>query len=415
MTQTSNAPDSSHADRVPTGLELTALDERFRDDPYPVLHRLRAIEPIHHDEVLGRFVFTRHDDVRTILYDLRLWSDPRKARPDTFTYRFLRNGDEEPSMLLMDEPEHKRLRALVSGSFTPRAVERWRPRVREIARRLVGALEEGEHDQIAEVAGPLPTVEIAELLGIDPGRHAEFKAWSDDVVAVGFNPNPGEEELRIGEKANAALEAFIRDEIEARRSNLGDDLMSDMLRAQLGGDRLSDREIVQQCNLLLVAGNVTTTDLIGNGVKALAENPDQQAILRERADLMPNAVEEILRYDSPVTNSGRIASQDMEFDGIPVLKGDTLSVSLAAANRDPAVYPEPDRFDVTRKDTHHHAFGGGRHLCMGAHLARMEAQETLAALLERFDALAHGERGHRYAGIPSFRALEELWVAFGRG
>lgn len=410
MTPAPPPREAGQSGRVPTGFELTALDERFREDPYPVLHALRAIEPVHRDEVLDRIVFTRHDDVRDILYDLQLWSDPRKARPDTFSYRFLRDGDAEPSMLLMDEPEHKRLRALVSRSFTPRAIERWRPRVREIARQLVTQLEFGEQELIAEIAGPLPTVVIAELLGFDTHRHDEFKAWSDDVVAVGFNPNPSEEETRIAERSSVALNEFFKEEIEARRSTLGDDLISDMLRAQEGGDRLSDHEIVQQCNLLLIAGNVTTTDLIGNGVKALAANPEQQAILRQRPDLIPNAVEETLRYDSPVTNSGRIASREMEMGGVRIEPGDSLSVSLAAANRDPDVYPDPDVFNVAREDTHHQAFGGGRHLCMGAHLARMEAQEAFAALLDRFTGFTPSPRGHRYAAIPSFRGLKALWI-----
>jgi cytochrome P450 len=408
----STTTDTIHEapDRVPTGVELTALDARFREDPYPVLHRLRTLEPIHYDRVLGRVVFTRHDDVRSILYDLDLWSDPRRARPDTFAWRFLRGGDEEPSMLLMDEPGHRRLRALVSRSFTPRAVARWRPRVREVARRLVAAVEPGERDWIAEVAGPLPTVVIAELLGIDPSRHEDFKAWSDDAVLIGFNPDPAEDELRRGERARSALDAFFREEIEARRRSPGEDLISEMLRATAGGEQLTDDEIVRQCDLLLVAGNVTTTDLIGNGTMALARHPDQQSTLRARPERIPNAVEETLRYDSPVTNSGRIASRDMEIGGARIERGETLSVSLAAANRDPDVYPDPDDFDVTRADTHHHAFGGGRHLCLGAHLARMEAQEAFAALLDRFRRVAPAARGHRYAAIPSFRGLKELWL-----
>lgn len=414
MTSTAQRTEGALQSRVPTGLELTALDAAFREDPYPILHRLRALEPVHRDEVFGQVILTRHDDVRDVLFDSRQLSDPRKARPDTFAYRFLRDGDNPPSMLLMDEPEHKRLRGLVSRSFTPRAIERWRPRVREIVRGLVGGLEEGDGDWIASVAGPLPTVVIAELLGIDPGRHDDFKRWSDDAVLIGFNPDPSEDERQRGESARSTLGGVFREEIGRRRERLGGDLISDMLRAQDGDDRLSDDEIVMQCNLLLIAGNVTTTDLIGNGVRALALHPDQQRILRERPGLIPNAVEETLRYDSPVTNSGRIAFDDMEIGGVRIARGEDLSVSLAAANRDPAVYPDPDRFDVTRADTHHHAFGGGRHLCLGAHLARMEAQETFAALLERFARFEPGSGGHRYAATPSFRGLKESWLTLSR-
>jgi cytochrome P450 len=178
-----------------------------------------------------------------------------------------------------------------------------------------------------------------------------------------------------------------------------------MLRAESDGDRLTEREMIRQCNLLLVAGNVTTTDLIGNGVKALLDHPDQLARLRADPALIRNAVEEILRFDSPVVNSGRIANRDIDIGGCPVHRGESLSTSLAAANRDPAVYPDPDRFDIERADTHHQSFGGGRHLCLGAHLARAEAQEAILALLARFPDLRHGAGGFRYHAIPSFRGM----------
>ena len=410
MTAESPTPESPTP--IPTGLQLTSLDPAFCADPYPILHRLRAEDPIHRDEVLGRLFFTRHDDVRSILYDLTLVTDPRKSRPNSFVDRFLRDGDNEPSMLLMDEPEHKRLRSLVSGSFTPRAVERWRPRVRAIAERLVSQLEPGQHDLMEKLAKPLPSVVIAELLGVDASRHDDFKKWSDDVVVIGFNPSPTEEETARGEASRKCLEDFLLSEIEKRRGDPQNDLLSELLRAQQGQDRLSDHEIFQQCQLLLVAGNVTTTDLIGNGVKALSENPEQQEILREQPEYLANAVEETLRFDSPVVNSGRTAAVDFEFQGTPVLKGESLSVSLAAANRDPAIYPDPDRFDVRRQDTHHHAFGGGRHLCLGAHLARLEAQETFAALLQRFQHFEPCAEGHEYAPVPSFRSLKKLRLHF---
>ncbi|MDJ0849313.1 MAG: cytochrome P450 [Myxococcota bacterium] len=400
---------------VPTGLELTALDARFREDPYPVLAELREREPVHRDLVLKRVVFTRHDDVLAILRHPDLWSDPRKGTPGSFAREFLARGDEEPSMLLMDDPGHRRLRELVRHPFTPRAVERWRGRAREVAERVIGSLEDGEFDVIERVAKPIPTVVIAELLGIDPGRHERFKAWSDATIVVAFSPANDPEDLKRAEEAYAALDAFFRGEIEQRRGRPGDDLISAMLRAEEAGDRLSDDEIVSQCELLLLAGNLTTTDLIGNGVMALLRHPGELAKLRARPELMKNAVEEMLRYDSPVTNSGRIAHEDMEIAGEKVCQGESLSVSLAAANRDPAIYPEPDRFDIEREDVHHQAFGGGRHFCLGAHLARLEAQETLAVLLARFPRLELGPGGHAYAANPSFRGLTRFSVEGGRG
>ena len=402
---------SPHEDAaLPSGLALTALDPAFREDPYPVLADLRRRAPVHRDDALGEFVLTRHDDVHDVLHDLSLWSDPRKARPGSFTREYLARGDEEPSMLLMDDPGHKRLRDLVRRSFTPRAIERWRPRVRSVAERLVASLDEDGFELVERLAAPLPSMVIAELLGVDPDRHVQFKAWSDLAVTVGFNPAASPEQQQAAAEAEEGLHAFFAREVAARREAPGDDLISDMIRAEEGGDRLSEQEIVRQCDLLLIAGNVTTTDLIGNGVKALADFPDQAAKLRARHELLPNAVEEMLRYDSPVTNSGRIASRDLEIGGVPIGEGETLSVSLAAANRDPAVYPDPDEFDVERADTHHHAFGGGRHFCLGAHLARLEAQEAFRALLRRFGRLRVGERGARRAAVPSFRGFAELWI-----
>ena len=400
---------------IPTGVQLTALDPAFRDDPYPILALLREREPIHRDTELGRIIFTRHDDVSSILRNLELWSDPRKANPGSFTREMLGgNTDEEPSMLLMDDPGHRRLRELVRHPFTPRAVERWRERARSVAERVIGEIEDGEFDLIERVANPIPTVVIAELLGIDPEQHAQFKAWSDASIVTAFSPVNDPADVAAADAAHAALGNFFRGEIERRRGKPSDDLISTMIRAEEAGDRLTEDEIISQCNLLLLAGNLTTTDLIGNGMMALLQNPSELAKLRARPDLMKNAVEEVLRYDSPVTNSGRIANEDFEMDGEKILKGETLAVSLSAANRDPAAYPEPNRFNIERADTHHQAFGGGRHFCLGAHLARLEAAETLTALLARFPSLAPGEGGHAYASNPSFRGLAHFFVSGGR-
>ncbi len=398
---------------LPTGMALTALDPVFREDPYPILAELRRREPVHHDTELGRYVLTRHDDVTEVLRDLTLWSDPRRANPETFTHRFLRDGDEEPSMLLMDDPGHRRLRDLVRRSFTPRAVETWRPRVRAVAERVVAAVEGPVFEAIDAVCGPFPTVVIAEMLGIDTGNHEDFKRWSDTSVQVGFNPFPTPEQVTEAEAARDALERVFLGEIERRRAAPGDDLISDMVTAEVSGDRLTDREIVSMCDLLLIAGNVTTTDLIGNALSALAAHPEQARKLCAQPGLLPNAVEETLRYDSPVTNSGRIASRDLEIRGVSIAQGETLSVSLAGANRDPAVHPDPDGFDLERQGIHLASFGGGRHFCLGSHLAKLEAQEALGALGRRFGPLHAASKGSVRAAVPSFRGFEQLWLEAG--
>ncbi|MGI9327524.1 MAG: cytochrome P450 [Pseudomonadales bacterium] len=402
---------------LPTPMELLPLDDEFRSDPYARLGTLREHQPVYEDSELNRFIYTRHDDVKAILRDAKLWSDPRKANPGTFTREFLGANlgeDDQPSMLMMDEPDHHRLRSLVSQSFTPAAVENWRGRTKEVVARVLDNISSPEFDLIAEFAGPVPAIVIAELLGIDAARHDDFKAWSDTSVAAAFNPFPTAEQVQASDTANQKLNAFFSEEIALRRGNLGQDLISDMIRAEEDGDKLTENEMITQCNLLLIAGNVTTTDLIGNGVKALLDQPEEWDKLLRDPSLVKNAVEEMLRFDSPVVNSGRIANRTIEIGGCPVHQGASLSTSLAAANHDPRVYPEPEKFDITRNDTHHQSFGGGRHLCLGAHLARLEAQEAILALMARYPNLIHSEKGHSYHAIPSFRGMSSFWVNNGK-
>ncbi|MEP4486559.1 cytochrome P450 [Marinobacter alexandrii] len=401
---------------LPQGLQLTPLDDAFREDPYHILKRLRKEAPTHKDEVMGRFFVTRHDDVKNLLHDREFYTEPSKANPGTFSREILAPslvGDEKPSMLLMDEPGHRRLRSLVSKPFQPKNVERWRAHVREIVESTLDKISTPEFDLIEQFAGPVPTVVIAEMLGIDAVYHDQFKSWSDLSVQIGFNPFPTEAQQEQGDAANQALDQFFIDEIGRRSQDLGDDLISDMLRADVDGEKLTQEEIVSQCQLLLIAGNVTTTDLIGNAVKALLDNPAQLEKLRSQPNLIANTVEEVLRYESPVLNSGRIPNRDIHVSGCPVGHGESLSVILAAANRDPEVYPDPDVFDIEREDTHHQSFGGGRHLCLGAHLARVEAQEAILGLLDRYPSLTLSEKGFVYHAIPSFRGFSELWVSAG--
>ncbi len=398
---------------VPTGLELTNLDERFKEDPYPVLKILREREPIHHDTTLNRFVFTEYDEVRRILRDPDYVSDPRKSREDSFARILVGDEEEEPSMLLADNPEHRRLRSLVNDIFTPRAVNAWHDRIVEVIEAQLDQIEGPEFDLIADYAGPVPTVVIAEMMGIPAERHAEFKQWSDAIIPVSFNPAPTEQQLAEGEAAWAALYAFFREQIAARRKQPGPDLISQMISAEADGEHLSEEDIINQCNLLLVAGNVTTTDMIGNGVRALLEHPEQLQKVLANPELLGAMVEEVLRYDSPVTNSGRITHEDTEIRGCPIRKGEALSVSLAGANRDPAVYADPDRFDIEREQVPHQAFGGGRHHCLGASLARLEGGEAIYRLLLRFPNLAFSDKGLEMAATPTFRGMASCWLSTG--
>lgn len=399
---------------IPTGIQLTPLDPSFRENPYPILADLRERDPVHRDTQFGRWLFTRFEDVTAILRNLALLSDPRKANPGTFARDILAADDREPSMLMMDDPGHRRLRQLVRHPFKPNAVKAWRPRVREVAKRIIDPIEDGEFDLIEHIANPIPTVVIAELLGIDPELHGSFKEWSETLVVVSFSPIREAADVAAADVASECLNDFFMAEIAKRRDALGDDLISDMIRADESGDQLTDPEIVSMCNLLLLAGNLTTSDLIGNTVMALLRHPEQLAKLRARPELLNSTIEEVLRYDSPVVMSGRIAHEDMEIGGQKVLKGESLSVSLAAANRDPAAFPNPDVFDIERDTSQLLSFGGGRHFCLGAHLSRLEAAETLSVLLERFPTLDFGAEGHAYASSPGFRGLTNFSVKGGR-
>jgi cytochrome P450 len=403
-------PDAGR-NRVPTGVELTALDPTFRADPYPVLARLREREPVHYDGVIGRWVLTRQDDVDRLLRDRTLSVDPRKANEGTYMRVFERFGDF--SMLFQDPPDHTRLRSLVSKAFTSRAVDRLAPRIVDISEELLSAVATADRfDVIDTLAGPLPVIVIAEMLGVDPSDRRDFKRWSD-AQAMGLNPLLTEDERTWVTAADAELEAYLRSTIADRRARPREDLISAMITAQDAGDQLTEREILTMCELLLAAGNVTTTDLIGNGVWLLLRHPEQLGKLRDDPSQIANAVEEVLRLESPVVQTARIAVTDMTAGGCPVRRGESILASLAAANRDPAVYPEPDRFDVTRRDVHHFAFGGGVHFCLGAPLARLEAQLAIATLLRRFPRLRLADEPLEWRALPAFRGLVRLPVIVG--
>ncbi len=401
---------------LPNGIALTALDETYREDLHKVLDRLRTEAPVHEDTELGRIILTRHDDVRGLLRNREWGVDPRKSSADSYVRLITGTNTPEgienyqPSMLFLDDPDHKRLRALVSQAFNPRAIENMRARTHEITSALLDEMAgRDEIDFIAEFAGPLPTLVIADMLGVALEDRNDFKRWSDDLI-FGFDPIRDDETNKRIEASGEAMRAYFDKTIAARRANPKDDLISDLVRAQEAEDSLNDEEIMSMCTLLLIAGNVTTTDLIGNGLYALLTHPDQMEKLKADPSLIENAIEEILRFDSPVTDSARLPFSDEVIDGCPIKKGYTTYTSLAAANHDPSVYPEPHKFDIEREDTHHQSFGGGIHMCLGAPLARLEAQIGMNAFLARFPNVHLSDTPGKRRHLPSFRGFETLPV-----
>jgi hypothetical protein len=406
--------DDGGKSALPTGSQLTALDDAFREDPYAILRQLRERDPVHEDRELGRWFITDHDMVRSVVRDADFCVDASKAAEGSFARRIAgADAGSRPSMLGLDDPDHRRLRSFVSRAFAPGTVEALRPRIERIVdgvtERLQGST---SFDLIGEFASPIPFLVLADLLGVEPAARGAFRSWADAKVQE-FDPyRSAATAARIAE-ADHGLRAYFGRAIAERRAAPTDDLISDLVRANEAGETLSEEEIVTMCNLLIVAGIVTTTDLIGNGMLALLRNPEQCGRLRERPHLIVAAVEEMLRYDSPVIQTGRIATRDVEFGGRRIARGASISLSLGAANRDPRVYRDPDKFDIERADTHHQSFGGGVHLCLGHALARLESQIAIPRLLRAFPRLRLAPGPVVRKRLPVLHGCEELRVLTG--
>jgi cytochrome P450 len=396
-----------------SALEFNPFLPEVHADPYPLYRRLRAEDPVHAGGP-GLWLLTRYADVAAVLRDPRMSRDPRSSTQ----FRLVRGAsagadpwqDEAPSMLFVDPPDHTRLRTLVNKAFTPPAIARLRARVEELVAELLDRVAEvGEMDVVDQLAYPLPVTVICELFGVPPGDRARFRAWSGALVHL-LDPVLAEDVMQRALEARAGLRGYLRELIAGRRADPGDDLLGALVAAEDAGHRLSEPELVSMCVLLLVAGHETTVNLIANGTLALLRNPGELARLAADPALAPSAVEELLRYDSPVQLTSRHALTDLEIGGRRVREGETVIAAIGAANRDPAQFPDPDRLDLGRAPNRHVAFGGGIHFCLGAPLARMEAQAALTALLRRFPGLAPGTSPPAWRDTVTLRGLATLPV-----
>ena len=408
------------SDTPPPGVfSLTPLNPVFRADPHAVLGPLRERYPVLRDEAAGTFLLSRYEDVRAVVTDLTMNRDATNAEPAAVLARRARDQKIDgivdrgggPSILMIDDPDHARIRNPLAQALYKR-VARCRAQVEHVVAATLDALPKaGGFDLMADFALPVPIDVIAAILGVDSRRLGEFRDWSEGVIQS-LNPLRTEAQTEHLVRASNALGEYMHALIAERRARPADDLTSDMVALQDAGAPITNAEIATNLNALLVGGNLTTTDLIGNGVRLFLTHSDQLAALRADPGLIGATVEEILRYEPPVDITGRIAGHDIEVRGCPIKASQAMFLSLRAANRDPAAFENPEKFDITRKKVPHVAFGGGAHICIGAPLARLEAQVALLKLFDRFPnlRLADPDAEPQWRNLPFFRGLERLDV-----
>ncbi|MET9012954.1 cytochrome P450 [Streptomyces olivaceoviridis] len=400
-------------------LAFDPWDPAFVADPYPAYAELRARGRVIRYEPTDQWLVPHHADVSALLRDRRLGR--------TYQHRFDHEEfgrtppppEHEPfhtlndhGMLDLEPPDHTRIRRLVSKAFTPRTVERLRPYVEGLANDLVAALVgNGGGDLLKDVAEPLPVAVIAEMLGIPEADRGQLRPWSADICGM-YELNPSEETAARAVRASVEFSDCLRELIAARREDPGDDLISGLIAAHDEGDRLTEQEMISTAVLLLNAGHEATVNATVNGWWALFRNPDQLAALRADHSLIPSAIEELMRYDTPLQLFERWVLDDIEIDGTTVPRGSEIAMLFGSANHDPAVFTDPARLDLTRKDNPHISFSAGIHYCIGAPLARLELTASMTALLRQAPTLTPTEEPTRK---PNFviRGLEGLGVELG--
>jgi pimeloyl-[acyl-carrier protein] synthase len=394
------------------------LDPAVLADPYPLYARLREEDPVHWDPFLHSWVVTRYADVLTVLQRFSADRTPSPAQ-----MRALGLGEIEPiaavmvkQMLFLDAPAHTHLRKLCSSAFTPRRVELLEERIETIAHELIDrVVASGSMDVIGDFAAPFPAIVTAYLLGVPAEDHVQLKAWSADFAEMlgNFQHNPE----RIGRvlKSVADMTAYFRSAIREEARALPDGLIRSLVEAEVDGERLSEDEVIANVIVTMVGGQETTTNLIGNGLLTLLRQPDRLAEMRDRPQIASTAIEELLRYETPSQHTARICPEDTLIGGVPIRKGAAVMAVMAAGNRDPDRFPDPDRLDLDRQDNRHLAFGWAAHFCFGAPLARMEGRIAFAALLKRLPGLMLGEDKLEWRQNLGLRGLTALSVRFAHG
>jgi hypothetical protein len=391
------------------------LDPAVLANPYPLFHRLRREDPVHWDPFLHAWVVTRYADVLEVLHT---FAADRTPTPEQLASMGL--AQMAPlgqlmvkQMLFMDASAHTRLRGLASQAFTPARIERLRAHIEEIVRQLLEAVEyRGSMDVIADLAEPLPAIVTAEMLGLPVEDRHRLKAWSANFAEMlgNFQHNPDHSSRML--QTVEEMTAYFRNAVRETKRHPREGLIHSLLSAEIDGDRLTEEEVVANAIITMVGGQETTTNLIGNGVLTLLRHPAQMDRLRNDRSMIGSAVEEMLRFESPSQHTARLAPGDRQLGGKQIRKRQAVIAVMAAANRDPERFPEPDRFDVARTDNRHLAFGYAAHFCFGAPLARMEGQVAFAALLGRFENMQLLSDNLVWRTNLGLRGLTSLKVSF---
>lgn len=386
-------------ERIESGVSYNPVSEENATDPYPSYEKIRLKDPVHRMRLLDAWLLTRYEDVNAVLRDYRRFSNAERSLNDA----------GRVTLLDLDPPDHTRLRSLVSRAFTPRSVANLESRALEITEELLDAVGDADRfDLIEALAFPLPVIVIAEMIGVPPEDREQIKVWSNDI-ALSVEPVLSDEQVDMVNRATDELYEYFDGIIALRRRDPRDDLISALIAAEEDGERLTHDEVLATLLLLLVAGNETTRNLIGNGTLALLKNPEQLQLLRDNPDLMDTAINELLRYDSPVQLDGRFVNEDVEIGGKRIRAGQRVISALGAANRDPDVFTNPESLDITRKERSHISFGRGIHHCLGSPLALLEGRIAFSCMLNRFSSIRLLTEPDRRPQVV-LRGVDELWI-----
>ena len=369
------------------------IDPEVIANPYPSYHQLRTRDPVHWNPETPCWDLTRYADVEVAYRDRRMSAD----RMSVFAARIPEQMQETMApilrifnnmMLMSDPPKHTRLRSLANKAFNPRVVENMRAHIQAIADQLIDDVEKaGRMDVINDLAYPLPVMVICEMLGVASKDRDQFKKWTDDLALFLGDFRRAAEHVEVAQRSALDMIDYLRGIIRECRQHPREDLISALVAAEEEGEKFSEDELFSMFVLLQIGGHETTTNLIGNGMLALLQNPGEVQKLRDNPSLIDTAVEEFLRYHSPIQNTSRFATEDVEIGGQRISKGQFIRLYIGAANRDPARFPDPDRLDITRQDNRHLAFVLGPHFCLGAALARLEGQIAIGTALDRLPGL----------------------------